>query len=161
MGLRIVARSIFQFHDIVAAIMWERDREKDSSRNEKTFRSFNQANWRRSKSTNGEEKRERERVIFFLSFSLSFFGSAREETGFRSVRFCAVYLAGWRKGRGGGVAEILLFSKLHLEEVSGDGCYRGEDGLRKNRKEGGGKKVHEWGREGTRTLTLARVPCAN
>lgn len=160
MGLRIVARSIFQFHDIVAAIMWERDRKKDSSRNEKTFRSFNQANWRRSKSTNGEEKRERESN--FLSFFFPFFLRFGERRNcFRSVRFCAVYLAGWRKGRGGGVAEILLFSKLHLEEVSGDGCYRGEDGLRKNRKEGGGKKVHEWGREGTRTLTLARVPCAN
>lgn len=114
-----------------------------------------------------ERKRERERVIFFLSFSPSFSGSAREETGFRSLRFCAVYLAGCRGGEGrwsGRDSSFFQVARATREEVSGDGCYRGEDGLRKNTRRGQERKVERkessWVGGGTH-LSLARVPCAN
>ena len=59
-----------------------------------------------------ERERERKRENNSLSFFLSPV-RRREETGFRSERFCAVYLAGWRGGREVEWPRFLLFSKLH------------------------------------------------
>lgn len=74
-------------------------------------------------------------------------------------------MEGWE---GGEVAEISPFfqvARATWEEVNGDGCYRGEDGLRKNARREQGRKVEERkfmnGRGESTHLIFTRVPCAN